>query len=500
MPITVRDLLEQRQFRLELLVDGDLSRPISWVHSIEMPDPAPYLTGAEVVLSAGIWYLGGASPSTFANGLARTGAAAVGFGTTHLISEVPSELIRACRRNQLPLFRVPDDVPFIAVTHLFVDSYLADHERSLLASNRRASELADGARRGTGMRSVLHALRDEPFDQALVFDRQHGLLAHTGRRPKRATIEALAANHAFTQAIDRGGFAVFPVPVPGAQTALAVDRRLQDIPIDSRAAIDQALAFVAIELQRRRAVREAERRYAAEVFDLIAAGDAQAPAVAARLRTLDIDPTRPLLTICCETDDPGSALHAAETALDAHGLRGVIAVKAAELLGLVQTTEADRVTQILSTAIGRTAAVGAASLQPNADGLRTALIEARHACRFIRRTGGGYATHDQIGSHTLLLALQDEDVLAAFRSKLLSPLIEHDAIRGTQLIDTLDRFLNSAGQYQATADALHIHVNTLRLRLERIEALTGRRIASMEDRVDLFIALRTRHTDGDDRR
>ena len=56
----------------------------------------------------------------------------------------------------------------------------------------------------------------------------------------------------------------------------------------------------------------------------------------------------------------------------------------------------------------------------------------------------------------------------------------------------MDTFLGSGGRYQATADVLHLHVNTLRLRLVRIEQLTGRDLGSMDDRVDLWIALRTR--------
>jgi PucR family transcriptional regulator, purine catabolism regulatory protein len=37
-----------------------------------------------------------------------------------------------------------------------------------------------------------------------------------------------------------------------------------------------------------------------------------------------------------------------------------------------------------------------------------------------------------------------------------------------------------------------VHVNTLRHRLDRVEQLTGRDLGSMEDRVDLYIALRSR--------
>jgi DNA-binding PucR family transcriptional regulator len=61
--------------------------------------------------------------------------------------------------------------------------------------------------------------------------------------------------------------------------------------------------------------------------------------------------------------------------------------------------------------------------------------------------------------------------------------------RHTQLVATLDAFLASGGRWQQTADLLHIHVNTLRHRLTRVEKLTGRSLDSMDDRVDFYIAL-----------
>jgi DNA-binding PucR family transcriptional regulator len=38
---------------------------------------------------------------------------------------------------------------------------------------------------------------------------------------------------------------------------------------------------------------------------------------------------------------------------------------------------------------------------------------------------------------------------------------------------------------------LHLHVNTVRYRVERIEELTGRDLSRLEDRVDVFLALRS---------
>ena len=123
-------------------------------------------------------------------------------------------------------------------------------------------------------------------------------------------------------------------------------------------------------------------------------------------------------------------------------------------------------------------------------GLRRSLVQARRACELGRRRGAGtVVSHDLMGSHSLLLALQDQDVLDAFRESLLAPLEDYDAAQGGALIATLRAFLEAGGRWQETADRLHVHVNTLRNRLARVESLTGRHLDSTPDRVDLWLAL-----------
>ena len=40
----------------------------------------------------------------------------------------------------------------------------------------------------------------------------------------------------------------------------------------------------------------------------------------------------------------------------------------------------------------------------------------------------GYATHDTLASHALLIGLQDDRLLDVFRDTLVRPLEEHDAV------------------------------------------------------------------------
>jgi DNA-binding PucR family transcriptional regulator len=292
------------------------------------------------------------------------------------------------------------------------------------------------------------------------------------------------------------GWVVFPIVAVGRTEAhLVVAAGGAGLADDDRAAVDQALPFLGLELARLQALRESERRLASELVDLILAGPAQQRAAAARLGTFGLDASTPLAAIVCESEDPDVGLDRLERALADAGVRAVAAMKARELVAVADWPGEEAGLAALAATIHEhmEEPVGVGGLAADGSGLRTAVVEARHACRFARlRRDAGWATHDQVGSHSLLLALQDEEVLAAFRRALLRPLEEHDARRRSRLVETLDRFLSSGCRWQETATALHVHVNTLRHRLDRVEQLTGRDLGSMEDRVDLYIALRSR--------
>ncbi|MDQ3785810.1 MAG: helix-turn-helix domain-containing protein, partial [Actinomycetota bacterium] len=139
---------------------------------------------------------------------------------------------------------------------------------------------------------------------------------------------------------------------------------------------------------------------------------------------------------------------------------------------------------------GRRTVVGIGGSTENATGLKQPLVRSREACHVLRRRGGpSVATFAELGTHSLLLGLQDADTLRDFADVVLGPLREHDAQRGSELVRTVQTFLEHGGQWTATADALYVHVNTLRNRLAKITELTGRDVARTEDRVDLYLAL-----------
>ena len=92
--------------------------------------------------------------------------------------------------------------------------------------------------------------------------------------------------------------------------------------------------------------------------------------------------------------------------------------------------------------------------------------------------------------HEQLLASVPATVLRSFRDRLLGPLTDYDDRHNAELLATLRSFLACDGSWSACASLMYVHVNTVRYRISRVEALTGRDLSALADRVDFFLALR----------
>ena len=92
------------------------SAPIRWVHASELPDPTPWLSGGELLLTTGLALDSPKRQRDFIATLADHGLAGVGLGTGFTHETVPPALIEAAAERGFPLFEVPYELPFIAIT------------------------------------------------------------------------------------------------------------------------------------------------------------------------------------------------------------------------------------------------------------------------------------------------------------------------------------------------------------------------------------------------
>lgn len=91
-----------------------------------------------------------------------------------------------------------------------------------------------------------------------------------------------------------------------------------------------------------------------------------------------------------------------------------------------------------------------------------------------------------------LVALTDAEGLRDFVTEVVGRIEQYDTLRGGEFLLTLEQYLAHRTRLQATAEALGIHVTTLRYRLQRISELFALDLEEQETRLGLELALRVR--------
>ncbi|MEU3351027.1 PucR family transcriptional regulator ligand-binding domain-containing protein [Streptomyces sp. NPDC037389] len=313
---------------------------------------------------------------------------------------------------------------------------------------------------------------------------------------------------------------------------LAVEADAGDWPAERLDLLHGVTQLIAVERDRRDAARTVRRRLAQEVLELVQAGAAPAE-IAARLRVaapvllpglgtaphwqvvvarveweggdvpggpvaqalleevlVDQDSTGP------EPTDRIAVAHTGDEAVALVPLPAVVTGPDEPLSGA--GLHADALLAAIREPLERgldgdgRLTFGVSAAVHSAEGLRGALEEARHARRVAAARPGRAcaAGHQELASHVLLLPFVPDDVRRAFTARLLDPLRDYDRRHRAELIPTLEAFLDCDGSWTRCATRLHLHVNTLRYRVGRIEQLTGRDLSRLEDKLDFFLALR----------
>jgi len=178
-------------------------------------------------------------------------------------------------------------------------------------------------------------------------------------------------------------------------------------------------------------------------------------------------------------------------ALAARGIR-LVASHPEEVAFVVDAATLDEQPLEELTGAGRTIGVGRA--RTGADGAARSYAEARRAADFAERLGRPVLRHEELGLFSLLADGGDTEAMADFVDEWLGPLLDHDERRSQKLLPTLAAYLDAGAAQQATADTLGVHVSTLKYRLGRIEAVTGRPLSEPDVRFQLQVALAAQRT------
>ena len=256
-----------------------------------------------------------------------------------------------------------------------------------------------------------------------------------------------------------------------------------------------ALSLLAIEIDKSRAVAEAERRLKGDFFDALVRGGLPAQEAARGLRRFGFNGSDRVAVVAVEAQVPIEQLTWAME--DVLSLRegAFLTAPREDALFIVIRPDGEAGMEALRSEVaaklGADVLTGVGSAVPPAEAGRS-LREATYALQVCRVEGRAFADFRSLGTYRLLLTLPEPDALRAFADSVLAPLDRYDADHAGELVPSLAKFLHHNAKWEAAADELYVHRHTLRYRMRKVEELTGRDLSAARDRMEFWLALRAR--------
>jgi len=97
---------------------------------------------------------------------------------------------------------------------------------------------------------------------------------------------------------------------------------------------------------------------------------------------------------------------------------------------------------------------------------------------------------DELGIYAILWESNNQEKMKEFALSKLGCLLEYDDRHSTNLLKTLEIYLQKNCNFKETAAAAFIHINSLKYRLKRIKQLTGLNLSDEEDKFQCQLSLK----------
>ena len=537
-PLTIRDLLSEPEFELQLLTGAPaIDRAVEGVHLSELDDPTPWMVPGSVLLTTGLNInTDSAAGARLVDVLSEAGMAGLGVALGHYLERLPPSMVQQAEDLSFPLFTLPITVPFRRILAYSYDALAARDTYRLRRSMSVQSHLLELLIEERGIAELVQELSHLLETTVLLFDGTGALLTAAGSQARISTRGQAELWERYLEHRDRREphpayrSSGFRVSYREASLHGVVERVLlavyanRPIPELAETTLSFAQKLLTLDVLRGRDVAALQRRMRTGLIDDLVSGIGIEAELGARMRQYGLDPERPWRLAMFEIDDSaalfsktrrsapreeqmqefkGRFLDAVDAFLINQGLPFLSILKSDSVVSLIHFVDAappgaertltalrERLEDTLSPA---TISIGVSASGAGAGPVALAFRQAREAVGLTRQTGGlRIRFFDQINPQNRLLDAQSPEGLAAVYEETLRPLADHDALRHTRLLHTLEVFLDQERSLSRAASALHMHRNTLAKRISRIEQILGRSLMATDDLVAIGLGLRAR--------
>lgn len=502
MGMTVRRLMACPTLGLSLAAGGaGIDRVITWVHAIELADPGQWLSGGELVMTTGLQLPDDdVAQHRYMTDLAQAGCAALAFDTGRRFSRVPEAICAAADELGIPVLAVAAATPFVAISHAVLDGIARERIDPIRQTVQGQENLAR-ATIHAGIAGLIKALGAALNCSVCVIDRSGRVLAESTNarddllsRVHEQINRDRTRSRAFID--DSGSLTIQQLRGPaGSEVYLAVGSAAPLGPTD-RQLVSHAVSLLTIEVAKPARVMEAEQSLRTSVANALFYNGLDIDA--ALLDYFGFAPDAKVTVAAFTSLGPAPQAHQELTAALRQESVPYLMSALSTGDGIALAVPADGATELIERVYHRMCS----ALCRNINGgmgtpvplhqIKLSLQQALSAARSVASNGKTLVAFEDLGTFSLLLSTQSDDVLRSIATGWLRAIEEHDRDRGSRLLDSLDSFLHHNGHWDGAASQLGVHRHTLRKRIERVAELIGRDMDSAHTRSELWIALKAR--------
>lgn len=476
---------------------GDnLDRPVRWVHAAEISDIARFLSGGELLLTAGSG-IGRTDTEqrAYVASIAEVGVAGLAVELTgRVFARFPAALVEEAERRSLPLIGLRHEVPFVEVSSQVLEQLTEDTVRQFARTVEVNNELTERLVTGADHISLVRTISSLTHQQIVLESSDHEVQAYYGQEqgagsmlddwPTHArsvalhSATAVGTDRCMRQAVVVQGATWGWLHMPLAETCTPIDEVV----------IQQGASAIAISLLNERITGARSRHQQGLLINRLMLGDVTGKGFVERALRLGRDLRQgPVVIAIVGTFEKDA------TDLERHvsaGLKGTrLATVTADIGDAVLTVIGLRNEKSLDAAVR---ALGSEdryigfSKPSDADHLPAAIKQAQAA--FLARQPCQF--FDRLGILRLLMPLATGTELAQFVEDELGQLMQFDSAHDSQLVHTLSVFLQQECNKTHAAKNLYIQRRTLYYRLEKIGQILGLDLEDAESRLRLQVAIR----------
>jgi purine catabolism regulator len=490
--ITVAELVEVPFLRMRIHAGGGGGgRQVNWAHASDLPSPTEWLAPRDLLMSNGLSFPADAKEQvSFLLNLAAADLSGFAIGDDMDAAPLTPPFLAAAEEFDFPVLAIPREVPFVAVSRAVANANSGEEQRRLVKTAQLYESLREGVTTDRLGAPLLSELSRQLDCRLVLLDALTALpvLPTEDEAPgvlSAGLVEELRDRKGVFPGVLRlkhDDAVAFVIRVPVARPTALLGLQEGDQPPEL-ALLQHAANIAALEAERAYSEREHSHRLGAELLAQLVEHSLDPGSALRQLEDRGIAPQESVLVAFLATDDDGPR--------DLH--HELAERRQADLVlwdgrrGLVALSDTEEALSALRSALGEDVPLGVSDRLCRADRVPDAAREAKWAGAAARNLERERVRYGDEGSLFLPRTLGEADMAA---ERVLGRVISYDAEHPTELVRSLAVFLEHNRSWLRSAEALHVHKQTLVYRMRRVEELTGRDLRDTADVVQLWLALR----------